>query len=171
MTPFEDSDPQAENHPDEFLNDEGVREIQSQLESDAQHLFSLYPPMDANRLDQLVNRCLVTAETAKEDSDKPVSTASSQDAQKSLSHATRWYQVGTAICIGIMLVGSFVYLWNQPGLESHDQPIVSNQSEAELELVPAVSVSTLPTELLNASQPQLEALYDEMPSESMSIEF
>lgn len=173
---------------DDYVLDAELKEIQAQLESDANHLQSLYPPCHSGQLDQLIQRCMDAAEAPAANRDlenqnlvpehlvSPSSSTQKTTAVDSnpngmLSRRGRLYQFASAICIMTLLVGSIAYLWNRPHRELIEEPIVSRHTEPEVFLVPAVSVSSMPPELMNASQPELEALYDEMPSESVSIEY
>lgn len=169
MSQMENSENEAE-----LRRNEELREIQSQLESDAQHLQALYPPLNASRLDQLVDQCLTVAESSKSEAvPKPVQTNGPEKSsiEKGSAPSRRWYQVATAVCVGILLSGSLTYFLNQPGTETISKPAVANRSEPIVTSAPAVSVSRMPTELLNASPPELEAIYDEMGYVSTSIEF
>ncbi len=179
MSRFEDIDPE-----NDFLIDEELREIESQLMSDAEHLHSLYPSMDSSRMDRLVAQCLESASQTSDNqiisNQKPVASEEVGIEKNSgrQNHAARWgngpwAKLSLAICVGLTLFFTVSFVLTRSNGEIHNQPIVSNHEDAAVVIQSTpVSVSEVPAEILNASQPELVALYDLMPNQkNVSIKF
>lgn len=176
MSQFEEFDSE------DNLSDPALQELASQLKADADHLQDLFPPMHSRKLDDLVSRCLVSHSSISHGSD-PVTDPSvetpvakplhpkTEVARKPSFGLRRVTQVGIGLCMSLLLIGTIAYL-NPTGESNLPEPLVSSEAEPFrlIETTP-VSVHQMPPEFLNASQPELEALYDLMPNENVCIEF
>ena len=76
-----------------------------------------------------------------------------------------------AFSIGFLFVGAFAWMGNEKTDPLNDQPIVSNRDQPIIAEPVPLTVSSMPKELLDASQPELEAIYDRMGLVSISAEF
>ena len=148
-----------------LFEDQELIEIQTQLLADAQHLAETYPSASNCRMEQLILQC--QAQVAQESN----AVVPAGQIPSDVRSARRWYPIAFAFSIGFLVVGSFALMGNWQANPMNEQPVVSNREPTDVEESPPLTVSSMPKELLNASQPELEAIYDQMGLVSVSAEF
>lgn len=169
MARFEESHREKENSSEETENfhlDASMLEIQAQLESDAKHLSELYPPMRSNQLKQLVERCQEKVRNCEEPVSQPASAS-----EKSPRRKVAWTQYAMSLCLGFVLVFSVTLLWKNPELNTNANPALSQNDESLALDKSDTQAIEMPAEFLNASQPELEAMYDEVGLVYVAVEF
>lgn len=189
MSKFEN--PESENDflaDDDYLIGEDLRELESQLTADATFLHATYPSSSSKseRLAKLINDCVSASNrngdgthVVEEDSNAVVELNQQRDAvsQRTLASGSTlvaWQNIGFGNIgfgnIGLGIIASACLLiclvWylprqSDPGDGSIAKSAMTIQDvDAGIEVTP-VSMS-LPVEFLNATQPELEAMYDNM---------
>lgn len=162
---------------DDFVIDGELQEIEKQLMSDADHMHSLYPSMNSRRLEELVSKCVIEAqECLAEKSDdtsgqkQAVGAEQVRSKVKTGSRVGKWIQFSSAVSLCVAFA-SIVFVWNLPTSDEPNQTAESSSTDSDWVETRPVSLEEMPREILNASQPELEAIYDMMPTENVSVEF
>ena len=169
MSQSQDLNPEEPHPAEDLCLDEELGEIQRQLCDDADRLHALFPVRDAKRLEAFVSASLTPSVSKQEGVDR---TGVSRSPVPSGSRRSgKWTRVALTACLGAGLVGAMMWVVKPAAKDSPDEPVASQQApEAGVKATPA-SITSLPTEFLNASQPELEALYDLMPKGNVSVEY
>lgn len=167
---------------EDFLIDGELQEIEKQLMADADHMHSLYPSMNSRRLEDLVSKCLIEAKEYQSHENQPrksnATAVQKQAAGIGRTHSNvqggsrvgKWIQFSSVVSLCVV-VASIVFVWNLPTSNESNQTAESSSTDSDWVVTRPVSLEEMPREILNASQPELEAIYDMMPTENVSVEF
>lgn len=196
MSKFEN--PESENDflaDDDYLIGEDLRELESQLTADAKFLHTTYPSSSSNseRLAKLVNACVSASnrdaeDTHENEADRVVELNRKQETGSkqtpgSASKLNAWkntvfWNVGlgniglgiiASACLVICLVWYLPQQSDYAGDGSIAKSVITIRGiDAGMVEVTPVSMS-LPAEFLSATQPELEAIYDNMCPECDDI--
>ena len=185
MSKFEN--PESENDflaEDDYLIDEDLRELETQLAADAQFLHATYPSSSSKseRLAKLISACVSSSNSETEKSfDTTVSmgeeneiSSSKQSMANGRSTLVAWHNIGLGMVASACLIICVVwYIPQQPNSDNGSvaKSITNIQDVDTVYTVTPVSMS-LPDKFLNASQPELEAMFDNMcPGRDDSVQF
>lgn len=140
---------------DELIENDAWLEMQTQLHTDAQHLAETYPPLSSSRRQDLIERCQLAR-------DRSASSAATRESMETVSaRHTPWLPLSLSICLGLIVCGTVAWLENRPSYQRDEQPAVAKQLPVEFSRELPVAREQVPRAFLDASQPELEAIYDQ----------
>ena len=169
---------------DDYLIDEDLHELEMQLAADAQFLHTTYPSSSSKseRLAKLISACVSSSNSETEKSfDTTVSmgeeneiSSSKRSIANGRSTLVAWQNIGLGMVASACLIICVVwYFPQQPNSDGGTvaKSITNMQDVDTVYTVTPVSMS-LPDKFLNASQPELEAMFDNMcPGSDVSNRF
>ena len=174
MSKFENPESEDDFLADDYLIDEDLHELEMQLAADAQFLHTTYPSSSSKseRLAKLISACVSSSNSETEKSfDTTVSmgeeneiSSSKRSIANGRSTLVAWQNIGLGMVASACLIICVVwYFPQQPNSDggSVAKSITNMQDVDTVYTVTPVSMS-LPDKFLNASQPELEAMFDNM---------
>lgn len=174
MSKFENPESEDDFLADDYLIDEDLHELEMQLAADAQFLHTTYPSSSSKseRLAKLISACVSSSNSETEKSfDTTVSmgeeneiSSSKRSIANGRSTLVAWQNIGLGMVASACLIICVVwYFPQQPNSDGGTvaKSITNMQDVDTVYTVTPVSMS-LPDKFLNASQPELEAMFDNM---------